>query len=99
MLVLVVSGCLTQEHEDQVELQRVGEAYGVSQHRRERQAEQTSLIKDGQRLDHSHRWNHDQSDTLSNFYLCHHFLSKHNKLVANLQPQPQAGTEGSRCCI
>lgn len=48
----------SQKHEDQVELQSVGEAQRVSQHRREGEAEQTRLIKDGQGLDDGHRFSH-----------------------------------------
>ena len=48
------SGCLTQKHENQVELESVGEAQRTSEKGREWDAEQTRLIKDGQRLDHSH---------------------------------------------
>ena len=47
---------LTQEHDDQVDLQGVGETQRLAQGLGEGQAVQTGLIKDGHGLDHSHRW-------------------------------------------
>lgn len=52
---------LTQKHEHQVELQSVGEAHGATQHGRERQAEQTALVKDGKGLDDGNSWRQHQS--------------------------------------
>ena len=55
------SGRLTQEHEDHVDLQGVGEAQGLAQGSGERQAVQTGLIEHGHGLDHCHRWRDAQT--------------------------------------
>ena len=56
------SGHLTQEHEDHVDLQGVGEAQGLAQGFGERQAVQTCLIEHGHGLDHCHRWRDAQTE-------------------------------------
>lgn len=85
---------LTQKHEHQVELQSVGEAHGASQHGRERQAEQTALVKDGKGLDDGNSWRQQHQSqppaaTLS-FNISSHTFSDDTQRV---QRDPQAVSE------